>query len=93
MATALFTIPETAKYFGVSRQRIWLLVTQGRIKARRVGQSWLIAERDMLKLEWKRAGRPRGPRKPTRYCVGCKASLTDTDYSAKECTQCHKSLN
>jgi excisionase family DNA binding protein len=58
MATELFTIPEAARYFGVSRQRIWLLVSQGRIKAQRAGQQWLIKERDLLKLEWKRAGRP-----------------------------------
>lgn len=60
MATALFTIPEAAKYFGVSRQRIWTMVTQGRIKAQRAGQTWLMTERDMLKVEWKRAGRPKG---------------------------------
>lgn len=59
MATELYTIPEAAKYFGVSRQRIWLLVTAGRIKAQRAGQQWLIKERDLLKLEWKSAGRPR----------------------------------
>jgi excisionase family DNA binding protein len=59
MATALFTIAEVAKYFGVSRQRIWTLVIQERIKAQRAGQTWLITERDMLKFEWKRGGRPR----------------------------------
>lgn len=58
MATNLFTLPEAAEYFGVSRQRIWKLVTDGRIKAQRVGQAWLIAERDLLKIEWKGAGRP-----------------------------------
>lgn len=58
MATNLFTLPEAAEYFGVSRQRIWKLVTDGRIKAQRVGQAWLIAERDLLKIQWKRAGRP-----------------------------------
>lgn len=59
MATELYTIPEAAEYFGVSRQRVWLLVTQGRIKAQRAGQQWLITERDMLKIKWKGAGRPR----------------------------------
>lgn len=58
MANELYTIPEVAEYFRVSRQRIWLLVTQGRIKAQRAGQQWLIKERDLLKLEWKRVGRP-----------------------------------
>jgi excisionase family DNA binding protein len=58
MATELYTIPEAAEYFGVSRQRIWLLVTQGRIKAQRAGQQWLIKEHDLLKLKWKRTGRP-----------------------------------
>jgi excisionase family DNA binding protein len=59
MATELFTIPEAAEYFGVSRQRLWLLVSQGRIKAQRAGQQWLIKERDLLKAQWKPAGRPR----------------------------------
>jgi len=59
MATELFTIPEAAEYFGVSRQRLWKLVDEGRIKAQRVGQQWLIKERDLLKVEWKGRGRPR----------------------------------
>lgn len=58
MATDLFTIPEAARYFGISRQRMWLLVSQGRVRAQRVGQSWLIKQRDMLKINWKGAGRP-----------------------------------
>jgi len=58
MATELYTIPEAAQYFGISRQRLWKLVDEGRIKAQRIGQQWLIKERDLLKLEWKRAGRP-----------------------------------
>jgi excisionase family DNA binding protein len=59
MATELYTIPEAAEYFRVSRQRLWKLVSEGRIKAQRVGQQWLIKERDLLKIEWKSAGRPR----------------------------------
>jgi len=38
---------------------MWLLVSTGRIKAQQAGQQWLIKERDLLKLEWKRAGRPK----------------------------------
>jgi excisionase family DNA binding protein len=58
MATELFTIPEAARYFGISRQRLWKLVDEGRIKAQRMGQQWFIKERDLLKAEWKSAGRP-----------------------------------
>lgn len=58
MASELWTIPEAAEYFGISRQRIWLLVTQGRIKAEQAGRQWLIKERDLLRFEWKRTGRP-----------------------------------
>lgn len=59
MATELFTIPEAANYYGISRQRMWLLVTQGRVKAQRAGQQWLIKDRDLVKLEFKSNGRPR----------------------------------
>lgn len=57
----LLTIPQAADELDLSRQRVWLLVTTGRIKAQRVGQAWLISERELVKFDRSRngAGRPR----------------------------------
>ena len=57
----LLTIPQAADELDLSRQRVWLLVTTGRIKAQRIGQAWLISEREVEKFNRQRngAGRPR----------------------------------
>lgn len=56
----LLTLPQVAERLSISRQRVWLLVTQGRIKAQRIGQAWLVHERELGKRNGhKRAGRPR----------------------------------
>lgn len=58
--TMLLTLPQVAERLSISRQRVWLLVTQGRIKAQRIGQAWLVHERELSKRNGhKRAGRPR----------------------------------
>lgn len=58
----LLTIPQAATELDLSRQRVWLLVTTGRIKAQRVGQAWLISERELKRFSnGKRSnGRPKG---------------------------------
>ncbi len=59
----LLTIPQAANELDLSRQRVWLLVTQGRIKAQRTGQLWLIPRREIEKFERQMSGRPRKPAK------------------------------
>ena len=46
----LLTIPQAAAELDLSRQRVWLLVTTGRIKAQRIGQAWLISERELTRF-------------------------------------------
>ena len=57
----LLTIPQAANELELSRQRVWLLVTTGRIKAQRIGQAWLISQREVEKFDTTRSngGRPR----------------------------------
>jgi len=57
----LLTIPQAADELDLSRQRVWLLVTTGRIKAQRIGQGWLISQREVERFNQQRngAGRPR----------------------------------
>lgn len=58
----LLTIPQAADELDLSRQRVWLLVTTGRIKAQRIGQAWLISERELVRFSERKqngAGRPR----------------------------------
>jgi excisionase family DNA binding protein len=59
----LLTIPQAADELDLSRQRVWLLVTTGRIKAQRIGQSWLISQRDLEKFDRQRNGAGRPQRK------------------------------
>ena len=62
----LLTIPQTADKLALSRQRVWLLVTQGRIKAQRVGQGYVINEREVERFDRlaRNGGRPRSKRQP-----------------------------
>jgi len=57
----LLTIPQAAGQLDLSRQRVWLLVSQGRIKAQQIGQAWLISERELARFSATRTngGRPR----------------------------------
>jgi excisionase family DNA binding protein len=59
----LLTIPQAANQLDLSRQRVWLLVTRGRIKAQRIGQVWLINERELVRFSGKRSNGSRPPRK------------------------------
>lgn len=62
MVGNLYTIPQAAEYFKVTRQYIWRLVSQKRMKAERIGQIWLIREKDLLDYEWQPNGRPVKPK-------------------------------
>ena len=38
----LVSIPKYAEHVGVSRQRVWQKVNEGKIKAYRIGRMWVI---------------------------------------------------
>jgi excisionase family DNA binding protein len=38
----MYTIPEAARLMGMTRQRLHLLVQQGRVEACRIGRVWMI---------------------------------------------------
>lgn len=58
----LLTIPQAASQLSISRQRVWLLVSTGRIKAQQVGQQWLIKQGDLSRYRPNDGGRPRKAR-------------------------------
>lgn len=45
--TGLTSITEAAKALGLSRQRVWVLVREGRLKAEKVGSTWVIDDRSL----------------------------------------------
>jgi excisionase family DNA binding protein len=40
----MYTLPEAAKLMGITRQRLHVLVKQGRVKAHRLGRIWVVTE-------------------------------------------------
>ena len=73
MRLMLLTIPQAADQLDLSRQRVWLLVTTGRIRAQRVGQAWLISDGELKRFGKRERtnGRPRTTNhKPTRTKEG-----------------------
>ena len=58
----LLTIPQAAEQLGMKRQRVFILVQEGRIKAMRVGRGWIIKQADLDRFNAKprrNGGRPR----------------------------------
>ncbi len=55
------SITEAAKRMNISRQRLTVLVQQGRIPARRFGKQYLIRASDLNRLAERKAGRPQKP--------------------------------
>lgn len=43
----LYSLVETAKMLGKSRQWVWILVQIGRLKAKKVGNLWVVCEEDL----------------------------------------------
>ena len=48
------SITEAAKALGLSRQRVWVLVREGRLKAEKVGSTWVIDDRSLIDFIQKR---------------------------------------
>lgn len=55
------TTQEAADYLGMTRQRVGVLIRDGRIKARRHGRDWWIEKRDLDAFDQRprQTGRPR----------------------------------
>lgn len=61
----LFSLKETAEVLGISKQRLWQWINQGKFPiARRVGTLWKIPEDELWKfLNLKKTARKRVPKK------------------------------
>lgn len=46
----LYTIPQTAKTLGITKQLTWDMVKAGKIKASRIGRKWMIPESELSRL-------------------------------------------
>lgn len=47
----LYSIKEAAEVLGKSRQYIWLLIKMGRIKARQVGEQYVITQSELFRYK------------------------------------------
>ena len=53
------TVTQAAELRGVTRQAIWLLIKNGRLKATKVGNQWLLDRKQVEKFVGHPGGRPR----------------------------------
>lgn len=58
MRMTLLTTTEAADRLGVTRWRVSALINAGRLKAEKKGQIYLIDERDLQAVMFRKAGRP-----------------------------------
>ena len=56
--TQLLSTAEAAAALGISRQRVVILITSGRLRAQRIGRTWGIAPRDLDAVRERKPGRP-----------------------------------
>jgi len=52
------SVSETAEILGISRQRVLQLIEAGRLEARKVGNSYIIARLALRAVEGRKPGRP-----------------------------------
>jgi excisionase family DNA binding protein len=52
------TTKEAAERLGVTPRRVLVLIESGRLRARRFGHAWAIAEKDLAAVADRRNGRP-----------------------------------
>jgi len=55
----LLSLAQAATRLGISRQRLHLLIQQGRVPALRVGAAWVLRAADLTLPEARKPGRPR----------------------------------
>ncbi len=54
----LLSVKESAEILGVNRQRIQALISQSRLPAQKIGNSYVIKESDLELVENRQTGRP-----------------------------------
>ncbi len=54
----LLSVVESAEILGVNRQRIQALITEGRLPAQKIGNSYVIKESDLELVKERKTGRP-----------------------------------
>ncbi len=54
----LLSVKESAEILGVNRQRIQALISQGRLPAQKIGNSYVIKESDLTLIAERKTGRP-----------------------------------
>ena len=54
----LLSVKESAEILGVNRQRIQALISQGRLPAQKIGNSYVIKESDLPLIAQRKTGRP-----------------------------------
>ena len=54
----LLSVKESAEILGVNRQRIQALITEERLPARKIGNSYVIKESDLELVKDRKTGRP-----------------------------------
>jgi len=65
MADELLSTVEAAARLGITPRRVVALVTAGKLRATRVGRSWVIKASDLAAVQDRPQGWPKGrPRKP-----------------------------
>ncbi|HEY0459259.1 MAG TPA: helix-turn-helix domain-containing protein [Pyrinomonadaceae bacterium] len=54
----LLSVKETAQILGVNHQRVQALISQGRLPAQKIGNSYVIKESDLELVKNRKVGRP-----------------------------------
>ena len=54
----LLSVKESAEILGVNHQRVQVLISQGRLPAQKIGNSYVIKESDLELVKDRKTGRP-----------------------------------
>jgi len=55
----IITVQDAAARLGITRERVYKLIADGRLPALRFGRDWIIQEKDLERVKDRRPGRPR----------------------------------
>lgn len=55
----MITTKETSEKLGVSIRRVQALINSGRLKAKKLGQIWVIEEKDLEAVQDRKPGKPK----------------------------------
>jgi excisionase family DNA binding protein len=55
----MLSVNDVADKLGVHHSRVRVLIRQGRLKAQKIGRTWVILEKDLKKLKIFKSGRPK----------------------------------